>query len=197
MVKPHLFWSPEMVEASPNCRRFLKVSLEGDGGMLAFSSLYKIVVYITLFNRPRLSAEMSVISNLFHYVFSTASHSNSTPQSRLSSSLGFSSSENVLLFPWNWWIGRVEHAHLPWKISLSPVHHGSKDSNFVRTLPWGGLCGWWVILSCSHLNRNHFAGFLENKRYPGQVLIWARDYSQPGMLPSFNGGSLLLGDKRE
>lgn len=140
MVKPHLFWSPEMVEASPSYRRFLKVSLEGDGGMLAFSSLYKIV-YISLFNRPRLSAEMSVISNLFRYVFSTVSHSNATPQSRLSSSLGFSSSENVLLFPWNWWMRRVEHAHLPWKISLSPVHHGSKDSNFVRTLPWGGLSG--------------------------------------------------------
>lgn len=98
-VKPHLFCSPEMVEASLNYRIFLKVSLEGDGGMLAFSSLYKIVVCISLFNRPRLSTEMSVISNLFHYVFSTASHSNSTPQSRLSSSLGFSSSENVLLFP--------------------------------------------------------------------------------------------------
>lgn len=53
--------------------------LEGDGGMLAFFCLYKIVVYISLFSRPKLSKEMSVTSNLFLYVCSTSSHSNSIP----------------------------------------------------------------------------------------------------------------------
>lgn len=81
------------------------------------------------------------------------------------------------------------------KISLSLVRLGSKDSNFFWTLPWGGLSGRWDILSCCHLNRNYFVDFLAKKRYPGQVFMWARDYSQPGMLPGFNGGSLLLGDR--
>lgn len=53
--------------------------LEGDGGMLAFFCQYKIVAYISLFSRPRLSKEMSVTSNLFLYVCSTSSHSNSIP----------------------------------------------------------------------------------------------------------------------